>query len=113
MKDDRVYLAHIRDCAQRILDYTREGKGGFDSDLKTQDAVLRNLEVIGEAVKHLSDEFRAAHTDIPWQQIAGMRDVLIHAYFGVKLETVWEVVRGHIPALFDFVEGFLRSAPDK
>jgi uncharacterized protein with HEPN domain len=61
--------------------------------------VIRNLEVIGEAAKGLSDDLRSANADIPWKQIAGMRDVLIHHYFGVKLETVWQVVVEHLPPL--------------
>jgi uncharacterized protein with HEPN domain len=72
-----------------------------------QDAVIRNLEVIGEAVKGLSDDLRSANRDVPWKQIAGMRDVLIHHYFGVKLETVWQVVIEHLPPLHRRVQGLL------
>lgn len=64
-----------------------------------QDAVVRNLEVIGEAVKGLSEDVRANNPDIPWTQIAGMRDVLIHHYFGVNLDIVWQVVIEHLPTL--------------
>ena len=92
MKDDTVYLRHIADAAQRVREYTVDGRDAFFADKKTQDAVLRNLEIIGEAVKRLSTELRDAYPDIPWKQIAGMRDILIHHYFGVKLETVWQVV---------------------
>ena len=99
MKDDRVYLMHIRDAINRVQEYTRDGKDVFLSDIKTQDAVLRNLEIIGEATKNLSAELRAANTDIPWKQIAGLRDTLIHRYFGVRLDLVWEVVEQHIPVL--------------
>ena len=99
MKDDRVYLAHIRDAIERIDRFTADGRERFLSDLLIQDAVIRNLEVIGEAAKALSNEVRAATPDIPWKQIAGMRDVLIHNYFGVKLEIVWQVVVDHLPTL--------------
>ncbi len=64
-----------------------------------QDAVARNLEIIGEAVKGLSEEIRSANPDVPWKQIAGMRDVLIHHYFGVKMDIVWQVVADHLPPL--------------
>jgi uncharacterized protein with HEPN domain len=74
-----------------------------------QDAVIRNLEVIGEAVKGLSDDLRSANPDVPWKQIAGMRDVLIHHYFGVKLETDWQVVIDHLPPLRDRVRQLLRA----
>ena len=99
MKEDRVYLSHIRDAVERIENYTSDGRDEFVTNEMAQDAVIRNLEVIGEAVKGLSEELRSANQDIPWKQIAGMRDVLIHHYFGVKLETVWLVVAEHLPPL--------------
>ena len=74
-----------------------------------QDAVIRNLEVIGEAVKGLSTDLRNANPDIPWQRIAGMRDVLIHHYFGVKLETVWQVLVEHLPNLKSRVNDLLEA----
>ena len=69
------------------------------SDSKTQDAVIRNIEIIGEATKKLSDEFKNKHVDVPWKQMAGIRNILIHHYFGVKLELVWQVVVRDLPAL--------------
>jgi uncharacterized protein with HEPN domain len=75
-----------------------------------QDAVIRNLEVIGEAVKGLSDELRTSNSDVPWKQIAGMRDVLIHHYFGVKLDTVWQVVAEHLPTLSECIRKLLGSS---
>ena len=99
MKDDRVYLAHIQDAIARILDYTSPGKAYFDQDEKTQDAVVRNLEIIGEAVKNVSGAMREQQRDIPWRRLAGMRDKLIHEYFGVNLTIVWEVVEQELPKL--------------
>jgi uncharacterized protein with HEPN domain len=99
VKEDRIYLAHIRGAIERIEAFTSGGRDKFLADPMVQDAVIRNLEVIGEAVKGLSEDLRAAHPDVPWRQIAGMRDVLIHHYFGVKLETVWQVVADHVPPL--------------
>jgi uncharacterized protein with HEPN domain len=78
VKNDRVYLAHIRDAIVRIESDTTDGRGAFLSNTLIQDAVIRNLEVIGEAVKGLSDELRVKNPEIPWKQIAGLRDVLIH-----------------------------------
>lgn len=106
MKDDRILLMHIRDCTDRILEYTADGRAGFLADPKTQDAVMRNLEIIGEAVKNLSQAFKDAHPQTPWKRIGGMRDVLIHHYFGVKLETVWNVVEDHLPALRSELDAF-------
>ena len=99
MKDDRVYLALFRDAIARILNYTSQGKTYFDQDEKTQDAVVRNLEIIGEAVKNVSSGLREKQRDIPWRRLAGMRDKLIHEYFGVNLAIVWEVVEQELPRL--------------
>jgi len=85
LKDDKIYLLHIRDALQHILDYTEEGKDSFFEDSKTQDAVVRNLEIVGEAVKNLSPQFKSFYPEIHWKAISGMRDKLIHEYFGVNL----------------------------
>ena len=87
-KDLRVYLAHILECIQKIERYTADGKDRFMSDAMVQDAVLRNLEVIGEATKRLDDDYRREHPQIPWRAVAGLRDVLIHQYEGVDLDRV-------------------------
>jgi hypothetical protein len=72
MKDDRIYLLYVRDAIQYILEYTATGKEGFFADRKTQDAVVRNLEIIGEATKRVSGLLKDAHPDISWKPIAGM-----------------------------------------
>jgi uncharacterized protein with HEPN domain len=110
MKDDRVYLRHIRDAIARIESYVSGGSGAFFADTMIQDAVIRNLEVIGEAVKNISGDLRAQHPDIPWARIAGMRDVLIHEYFGVRVETVWAAVENRLPELKRHVEALLRES---
>ncbi len=92
MKDDCVRLLHIRDSIDRILDYTESGREAFLAGPKTQDAVLRNLEIIGEAVKSLTSQIKNSSPGPPWRQIAGMRDKLIHDYFGVDVSIVWDVV---------------------
>ena len=99
MKDDRIYLQHIRDAISRILSYTASGREAFLATPQAQDAVIRNLEIIGEAVKHLSAELRQQHPGIPWKRIAGMRDEMIHEYFGVDLRIVWNVIEQHLPVL--------------
>ena len=109
MRDDRSYLLHIRDCLDRIGDYAREGRDAFFADAKTQDAIIRNLEVIGEASKKVFAKTREAWPEVPWKQVAGMRDQLIHHYFGVKLETVWEVVDREMPKLRSSVERMISA----
>jgi uncharacterized protein with HEPN domain len=109
VKDDRVYLAHIRDALVRIAEYTSAGREAFMADPRTQDAVVRNLEVVGEATKRVSAETRALAPDVPWKAISGMRDKLIHEYFGVNLEIVWRVVELELPAFGSSVEALLRT----
>ena len=99
MKDDRACLEHIRDALDDIATYTRAGRDVFFEERMRQDATLRKLEVIGQAVKNLSEQTKSQRPEIPWKQIAGMRDKVIHDYFGVNLEIVWAVVERDLPKL--------------
>lgn len=112
MKDDRVFLRHIRDAIARIESYVSGGREAFLAQTIIQDAVIRNLEVIGEAVKNLSDGLRVRHPEGPRTRIAGMRDVLIHEYFGVRVETVWAAVQNRLPELKRHVESLLAAGAD-
>jgi uncharacterized protein with HEPN domain len=102
-KDPQIYLSHIRDSIELIRDYTSDGEDYFYEDRKTQDAVIRNLEIIGEAVKQLPSELTCKYGDIPWRDIAGMRDRLIHHYFGVDLKMVWAVVENRLSELEEVI----------
>lgn len=99
MKDDRLYLIHILECITRIEAYTKGGRDAFIDSPMIQDAVIRNFEIIGEAVKHLSEPVKANHSDIPWRRIAGLRDILIHQYMGVDITTVWSVIEENLSDL--------------
>lgn len=99
MKDDNLYLRHILDAIERVLSYTSAGREFFRQDLKTQDAVIRNLQIIGEAAKKVSTPTRDSHPNVPWKDIGGMRDRVVHDYFGVSLDIVWDVVENHLPPL--------------
>ena len=99
MKDERVYLGHIRDAINDIEDYTSVGSDVFKAERMRQDAVIRKLEIIGEAVKQLSSATKERRPEIQWKQIAGMRDRLTHDYFGVDLVLVWRVVERDLPVL--------------
>ncbi len=107
MKDEQIYLGHIRQAIADIRTYAAAGERAFWADRMRQDAVIRKLEVIGEAVKHLSDETRYRQPTIPWKQIAGMRDHLTHAYFGVDLALVWRVVERDLDPLDTAVASLL------
>ena len=109
MLNDQAYLLHIRDCIGHVLSYTKGGKAEFMSSSLIQDAVVRNFEIIGEAVKNLSPELKESHPEIPWRRIARMRDKAIHHYFGLDWDLVWEVVELHIPQLQTTVEAILKQ----
>lgn len=109
MKDDRLYLSNIKECIERIESYTVDGKEAFMQTTITQDAVIRNFEIIGEATKRLSSELRANYPDVPWQQVAGFRDVLIHDYLKVNLNRVWGVIEQNLPELKATVEAILQN----
>lgn len=107
-KDDTVYLRHILDAVNWIEEYTHGmDYDGFRASHLVQDGVIRQLEIIGEATRNLSKEFRDKHADIPWKDMAGMRDKLIHQYFGVDIAAVWDTIQADIPALKDSVKKIL------
>ena len=104
MKDPQVFLLHIKDAIERILRYAPADRAAFLANTMVQDAVIRNLEIIGEAVKQLPRADLQQHSHIPWTRVAGMRDVLIHKYFGVDLETVWNVIQVDLPPLLQAID---------
>lgn len=105
MSRDEVTLVDIVHAARRVLDFAAGlSRDTFKQDAKTQSAVLHQLVVVGEAVKRLSIELRAAHPLIPWALIAGMRDKLIHAYDEVDLDEVWRTIANDIPDLLAHLE---------
>jgi len=110
VKRDEVYLQHVLDAINRIIEYTAEGKDVFFKNTMVQDAVIRNLEVIGEATKALSEEIRRKHSDIPWDGMAGMRDILIHHYMGVDLEIVWDVSQSKLEDLRSQIQSVLQAS---
>jgi uncharacterized protein with HEPN domain len=101
-RSDAEFISDIVEAISRISAYTTGMTyEAFLADTKTQDATVRNLEIIGEAVKRLSPELRARYADIPWKGMAGARDRLIHDYFGVSFDVVWEIVSNELPQVME------------
>jgi uncharacterized protein with HEPN domain len=106
---DDLYLRHILDAIQKIERYSEGGHDELIAESMRHDAVIRQLEIIGEATKRLSPQLLGQHPEVPWRQVAGMRDVLIHDYMGVDLERVWNVVQRDLPLLRKAVEELLEG----
>jgi uncharacterized protein with HEPN domain len=102
------YLNDIREAIHRILTYTAGlTYPQFMEDIKTQDAVVRNLEIIGEATKNLSVNIRKSHSKVPWKELMGMRDKMIHHYFGINYEIVWTIAKEELAGLLPQIERIL------
>jgi len=109
---DRTYLGHMLEAIARIRQYVgRTRRAGFLRNALLQDAVIRNIEIVGEAAGRVSAGFTAASTDIPWREIVGMRHRLIHGYLEVNLDTVWEVVERDLPALEASLRALAEPSP--
>ena len=112
MKEDAVYLRHILDAIAKIEEYTAVGHDRFMNESHWQDATIRQLEIVGEATKQLSQDLRDRYPEVPWRRIAGLRDVLIHKYMGVDLDAVWEIAAQNVPVLKSRVQSMLGSESD-
>lgn len=110
MKDNNIYLKHILEAIQNIEEYIEDlDFNAFSGDKKTIDAVVRELEIIGEAANNLNDEFKKNYQEIPFRDMIDMRNVLIHEYFGINKKVVWDTCKIDLPKLKEIIEEALNS----
>ena len=104
-KDDDTRIRHILDAALEAVDFLKDqSRKDLDNDRKLNLSIIRLLEIIGEAARGVSEEFRAEHPELPWKSMIGMRDRLIHAYFDVDLDIAWETVKKDLPVLINLLK---------
>lgn len=104
MRQDGERLKKILHCIAKIERYSAGGENDFFNDELKQDGILRNFQVMGDAVRDLSEEFRTKHPDLPWDEVSGFRNRITHDYFGIKLDLVWEAVLYHLPKFKEQIE---------
>lgn len=105
MNNNILYIEHILIALNKVVDYVGEGtEKDFLDNEQLQDAVIRNFEIVGEATKKIDNTIKSKYVSVPWKQMAGMRDKLIHDYFGVDINVVWETVQNIVPIIIALKE---------
>lgn len=111
MRDPNLYLIDIKEAIDKIQEYTKDlFFDEFSKNSEKIDAVIRNLEIIGEAVKNIPKELKQKHKEINWQDIVDMRNIITHEYFGIDTEIVWKTIKESLPTLENKVNDILKKA---
>lgn len=114
MTDNRAYLEYIRECIERINEYTYQGREVFLANSMIQDAVLRRLQTLAESTQRLSDDLKARVTEVDWRSISGFRNVLVHDYLGgIDLNIVWDIIEQDLPDLKEKIEVILQKLDEE
>jgi len=109
-REHRLFLEDMRKACDKVIRFTKQiTREQFVADDKTFDAVMRDLEIIGEASKHIPPEVRTQHPDIDWHKIAGLRDVVVHEHFGIDVEIIWDIVTCEVPVLLQQLNRILEG----
>jgi uncharacterized protein with HEPN domain len=107
VKDDKLYLFHISECLEKIEKYTIHGETAFMADDMTKDAVVRNLQILAESAKRISEQTKIGHPEIEWREIAAFRNVAVHDYLGIDWKIVWDIVVQDLPGLKRKIQGII------
>ena len=110
--DDRAFIEDMLARLELVAEFTKDGRDTFMNSKLIQEAVIRSLEIIGEASRNISEALRDEHSEVPWRQIAAFRNFVIHVYWDIKLERIWEIIENDLPALKPQLEAILASLPD-
>lgn len=110
MRDDLERLRDIQEAVGRIEHYAAKGRNAFERDELIQTWIVHHLQIIGEATRHLSSELQTKHPEIPWSRIIGMRNILVHDYFAIDVEAVWQAVERDLPELKRKVDTLLKTS---
>lgn len=113
MRDTNERLRDIQEAVIKIMKYASQGRERFDQDELVQTWIVRHLEIIGEAARAIPQDFKNQHLEIPWRQINGMRNILVHIYFGIDRNRIWEAVEHDLPVLKASVDAFLSMGEDE
>lgn len=112
-RDYRLYLDDIIEAMEKIIRYSADlTLEDFIKDEKTVDAVIRNFTIIGEAAKNIPDEIKAGQPGVPWKEMAGIRDKLVHQYFGVKYDVLWKTIRNRLPQIKPQIISILKQTSE-
>lgn len=109
VKDDLIYIEHMLDCIHRIDEYI-DDKERFYASRLVQDAVIRNLQTMAESSQRLASEIKQQFDDVPWKEISGFRNILVHDYLGVDLDVIWSVVEQELPRLEQALSSYLEKS---
>jgi len=96
---DKIYLAHMLECVDRITEYVANDETGFRASRLIQDAVVRNLQTLAESSQRLTDEIKSTEPGTPWRAISGFRNILVHGYLAIDVDAIWQVVSIELPPL--------------
>lgn len=109
MRDEKLFVADILERIELIEEFVQPGREAFSQSRLIQEAVVRSFEVLGEAIRNVSKELRDKHPEVPWQKVSGFRNFLIHVYWSVDIDRVWEIIHTDLPPLKPQIEAILRE----